>query len=190
MVDTKEQQGRRRDRLQVRPSAKRATLVPPSGSDQRLLVEAAMQQNQEFTDREVPLAEPAQRAMEVNAISIATPDSLRLDVAGIMEVGDDLPRGALGDSDSLRNLEAGAFWPSADNGQDQSVIGEKAPRCQSRPTSQEGVQRQLQLLTAERDRVFPCAPMRVSCIMNRISWFGVHSSRGRGSPRASGQRSV
>src|SRR5579871_2348755 len=84
---------------------------------------------EQLADRGLALADPCQRLVHVHPVPVAAPDALELNIAGGLQIRQDLPHGALGDPDGLGDLEPGAVRMGVNVGQHQGMIGQEAPRC-------------------------------------------------------------
>src|SRR5579871_3364707 len=89
----------------------------------------APEELEQLTDRGLALADSCQGPVDIHPVPVAAPDALELDVAGGLEVRQDLAHGAFGDPDGLGDREPGAVRVGVDVGQHQGMIGQEAPRC-------------------------------------------------------------
>ncbi len=82
---------------------------------------------QECVDLMMLLERMSERMPAIDVIEVATAASLTGDVTVLLQVDDDLHRGALGDADELRKITDAHVGCLGDREQDVRVVGEEGP---------------------------------------------------------------
>lgn len=87
-----------------------------------------LEEPDQLTDGVVAVLRMAKRELAVELVPIAAPVTRLREVTGLLEVGNDLRRASLGDSNRGGDVPEPHGWVGSDTRQDVSVIRDEAPR--------------------------------------------------------------
>jgi hypothetical protein len=87
-----------------------------------------LEEPDQLTDRVVAVVGMAKRELAVELIPVAASVARSRDVAGLFEVGDDVRRASLGDSDCGSDVSESHRWVGGNARQHAGVVRDEAPQ--------------------------------------------------------------
>ena len=87
-----------------------------------------LQESDELADGVMSVPWVPEGKVEVDVVMVAPPHARPREVAGLLELVDDLGGGALGDPDVIGDVSKSSVVVGRDGGEDLRVIGHESPR--------------------------------------------------------------